>query len=297
MNLQSLIFFLALSILIIGCDFGMDKVYSEMAEVIEANNSTLETSIESKISAMEDMVKRKPDYKPTVPAAKEIQSITLDFIEFLNKVNGHFDNKEFRKIDGNQIKEKSIITKQKVIETLNTLADNRTLGIKKDEIEALSVKHIFLNRNLPQINGKNWKDYNFRRQSVEANKNALSKLENDALMAAKQSIDYLASKIGATATIFEKFVVVNSPEKSHIIKGETYESHIFLSAASSQAKVTVKVDGKELEVERGVATFKTRPTKYGEHKYEAEITVTNPYNNKTETYKETFKYEVGERCY
>jgi len=65
----------------------------KMYEAMKANSDAIENGIESKISAMVEQVKRKPDYKALVPAAKEIEKRTFDFDKFISR---HLQNHAHR---------------------------------------------------------------------------------------------------------------------------------------------------------------------------------------------------------
>ncbi len=306
------------------------NAFFKFRDGLERTNLVVKDANTAKIESMEEAVKKKPDYKPLVPAAKDIQSVIAEFTGYINDVTGRFDDAAGGIIDdpedenfgkperfkdkeiptrffvdgyegpvgesvtaeGPMIKQKVSETKQKLIEVLDKLKGNRTLDIKADEIEDLKNK-LTLEIDTTNLNGKSWEEFNFDHMPVAACYPTLSKLKTDANTSGNMIINYLGSKIGATVVKFDKFVVVNSPKQTYLLQGDTYEADIFLSAASSQAKVNVSVNGSSLPAREGVATYKSTPSGLGEQSYTASITVTNPFNNKSETYKKTFKYTVG----
>jgi hypothetical protein len=93
--------------------------------------------------------------------------------------------------------------------------------------------------------------------------------------------------------------VVSSAKKSYVIRGEEYEADIFLAAAAgadSRTGISISVDGRSLPVgEDGVAKYTAATGGVGIKKYTATINVLNPVDNTTETLKQEFEYEVGER--
>jgi len=306
------------------------NAFFKFRDGLERTNAVVAEANLSKIESMEAAVKKKPDYKPLVPAAKEIQSVIADFTSYVSDVTGRFDeaaggiitdeeDENFGKPErfkdkeiptrffvegyegplgesvtpeGPNIKQKVADTRQALIAVLDKLKGNRTLGIKADEIEGLKSK-LTLEIDTTNLNGKSWEEFNFDHMPVAACYPTLSKLKTDANTSGNMIINYLGSKIGATVVKFDKFVVTSSPKQTYLLQGDTYESEIFLSAASSQAKVKVSVNGSPLTAREGVATYKSTPSGLGEQSYNASITVTNPFNNKSETYKKTFKYTVG----
>jgi len=299
MNTKLLIIFTCTIVCLCGCELGIDRVYMEMYEAMKANSDAIENGIESKISAMLEQVKRKPDYKALVPAAKEIEKLTSDFNRFINGLDEHLDEGNLKVVNDDEIKGEIIAHRQKIIETIKVLSSNKNLRVTEEEIQNLTELHFFPNGTLPLINGKPFDNYSFENQSIACNKAIFAKQKNDALILAKIAVKYLGGKIGVTALIFDKPMIASSPKKNFIIKGETFETDIFLyfPSRTSQLKMIIKVDGEEMPTKNGIATYKTTPTVYGEHRYVVKILVKNPFNNKFETYQRTFAFEVGERCY
>jgi len=276
MNIQSLIFCLVLSFLILGCNYQTDKAYAEMEKILDANNAVLQSNIEMKIGTMEDRVMKFPyrDYRPIAVAAKEIQKKTLSLVNF---IDGSYP---IHREKSEKIEEMIANTQNEVIGILSNFSKNKIFGIQQKEVRNLTTQ--FASEN-----------------EIIDNKTALKKVKNDALIVATQSIDFLASKIGHTIFFWDKFIVVSEPKEVFLTKGETFETYIFASQLSKhKIYKNIKVNGKEIaDMEDGVGTYKTTPTQYGEHTYDVEMVIENPHNGKTETITETFKYEVGERCY
>jgi len=113
-------------------------------------------------------------------------------------------------------------------------------------------------------------------------------------------LNYLAGKVGTTTdVVLDKFTVVSAPKKSYIIKGDKFETDVFLSAAAggdSNTGISISVNGKRLATDKeGVAKFTQTASSTGVKKYSANISVTNPATGETKSYKKQFEYEVGER--
>jgi len=303
MNTKLLIYFVCSMLLLCGCELGTDRVYMEMYEAMNANSDVIENSIQSKIRTMQQEVKKKPDYKTLVPAAHAIEESALDFIKFIDRIDERLDERDFKAINDDEIKSKIIAHRHKIIDVLKALSGNKTLWIKDEEIQNLIKLHFFPNDILPLINGKPFDDYSFENQSIACNKAMFAKQKNDALMLAKVTVNYLASKVGSITfgCSWDRPVVVSSPKTTFITKGETFETDIFLyfhhSVYNHRIKLMAKVNDKEVSVRGGVATYKTTPRVYGKYKYKVEMSFINPFNNKSETYHRTFSFEVGERCY
>jgi len=115
-----------------------------------------------------------------------------------------------------------------------------------------------------------------------------------------EMLNYLAGKVGTTTdVVLDKFTVVSAPKKSYIIKGDKFETDVFLSAAAggdSNTGISISVNGKRLATDKeGVAKFTQTASSTGVKKYSANISVTNPATGETKSYKKQFEYEVGER--
>lgn len=147
---------------------------------------------------------------------------------------------------------------------------------------------------------KNWADFTFGHMPLGACMPIFSKFTNDIKSAESIVLNYLAGKVGLTDDLkFNKFRVVSAPKKSYVIKGENFETEIFLSAAAggeSNTGISISVNGQPLKVDQEGSAKWTQPaTAVGVKKYEAVAVVTNPVTGEKTPYKQTFEYEVGER--
>ncbi len=313
---------------------GTLDAYQNVVEKIRANNSVIDDGLIVLIYDIKDEVRRKIDYKPLLEASEGIQKISEELREFINEINGQFYdfveneddpflkrtqelsknklrnqrlvndffitgyhdiNRNFIEPKGEKIKYKLIVTHRKLIHVLDTLSSHNGLRITNEE--KVEVASRWLLPKLGVLSAQNnWVDNTFSNKSVAATFANLALLENDALLTAQITIRYLGAKIGGCGPIFDKFMVVSSPRKNYVKMGETFQADIFLSAASSQAEVTAKINGKTYPVDRGVILYKIKPDRYGTHTYEAEISLKHPDTGRIETFTKTFQYEVGE-CY
>ncbi len=151
------------------------------------------------------------------------------------------------------------------------------------------------------INKKaSWADFTFGHMPLGATQPIFSKFQNDIKASESAVLNYLAGKVGLTKdVVLDKFRVVSAPKKSYVIKGEKYEADIFLSAAAggdSKTGISISVDGRNLPTDKdGNAKYTSTTTSSGSKKYNAKVSVTNPVTGETDTYTNTFEYEVGER--
>ncbi|MBK8055794.1 MAG: gliding motility protein GldM [Saprospiraceae bacterium] len=147
---------------------------------------------------------------------------------------------------------------------------------------------------------KNWSDFTFGHMPLGACMPIFSKFTNDIKSSEATVLNYLASKVGLTEeVVLDQFRVVSSPKKSYVIKGEKFETEVFLSASAgktSNTGVKISVNGANLPVnEEGAAKWATTAGEVGVKKYEAVANVFNPVTKETKSFRQTFEYEVGER--
>lgn len=146
---------------------------------------------------------------------------------------------------------------------------------------------------------ENWADFTFSHMPLGATMPIFSKFKNDLKSSEASVLNYLMGKVGGEEVILDKFKVVSSPKKTYVIKGEQFETDIFLSAAAgegSKTGISISVNGSPLRMDgEGVAKFTAPAGSAGKKTYKADITVTNPVTGDKKTYTSSFEYEVGER--
>jgi gliding motility-associated protein GldM len=192
---------------------------------------------------------------------------------------------------GEQLKAKILEYREKFVSLLDT-ADRATYG--KDI--ALGID----DESWKKKKKKSWSEMNFNHMPLQAALPILRKFQNDVKNSEATILNYLAGKVGTTdELVLDKFTVVSAAKKAYVIKGESYEADIFLSAfagSDSKTGISISVDGRTLPTDaEGVAKYQATASSVGIKKYSASINVTNPVTNETNTYKKEFEYEVGER--
>ncbi|HAY71682.1 MAG TPA: hypothetical protein DCX89_07300 [Saprospirales bacterium] len=144
-----------------------------------------------------------------------------------------------------------------------------------------------------------WADFTFSHMPLTATLPIFAKFKNDAKSAQAAVLNYLLSKVGGEDVVLDRFTVMSSPKRSYVIKGETFETEVFLSASASSASntgVSISINGQRVAVDQnGVAIWKAAATSLGRKPYTATVSVTNPVTGKTDSYKRDFEFEVGER--
>jgi len=146
---------------------------------------------------------------------------------------------------------------------------------------------------------KDWADFTFNHMPLTATLPIFSKFKNDAKAAEASVLNYLLNKVGSTTEIIlDQYKVVSSPKKTYIIKGDKFETELFLSASASDkvnTGISISVNGRNIPMKDGVAKYVATGTSLGIKKYNAVATVTNPSTHEVSTYKKQYEYEVGER--
>ena len=146
---------------------------------------------------------------------------------------------------------------------------------------------------------ENWADFTFSHMPVGAVLPIFAKFKNDAKATEAAVLNWMLSKVGGEVVVLDQFTVVSAPKKSYVIKGEPFETNIFLSAsASSQSNtgISISVNGQRVPVDKdGVAEYKVSTNSVGIKKYNASVTMLNPVTGESKIYPGEFEYEVGER--
>ena len=150
-----------------------------------------------------------------------------------------------------------------------------------------------------KVGVKDWAEFNFKQMPVQATIPILRKFQNDVKGTESTFLNYLAGQVGTTTeVVLDKYAVVSAPEKSYIIKGEKYNSELFLGAFAgedSKTGIKISVDGRNLQLRDGVATYSVPTSSTGVKRYTATAQITNPATGEVKTVKKEFEYEVGER--
>ncbi len=339
MKSNLIISLLIFSILMNACGYSFEtdqtlEAYLDVVARMERSNYAIHEANNSRVLLMEDLLRRKPDYKLLSEAARDIIEVAKEFTTDIDNVNrefyqyiqigdGMFIN-YFQTLDKSTLRNKQLVndffvngykdmngnwnapegvninakiseTNHRFINILNELRENRIFGIRESEKREVISKFLLGTPENHALQNNVKKDI-FTNKSVAATYANMTMLKNDALLTAQMLVNYLGGKISGQHPIFDRFMVVSSPRKIYIKKGETFKADIFLSAASSQSEFTAKINGKTYPVDKGVILYEIKPDRYGTHTYEAEISLKHPDTKRIETFTKTFKYEVGE-CY
>ena len=307
--------------------FSLDKGIKNSNSIIETANGQIMSAIDAQVEAYQG----RDDFKLYQAKAKRASTLTKEFNGYVQSLwDGLFEaaggddpkdpGKPKRK------KDKDVTTRMFVLGDAATPADDgvgfelekRILTLrdslkslvnavvdpsKPDEVEAAKSVIESLSLEEPTIpensEKKNWSDFTFRQMPVAAVFPILTKMKNDAETSESALMNYFFGKMGSQEIIFDKFEPVASATTGYVIKGDTYEADIFLSAYSSQSAGTssVYVNGSRVKMDdgKGKYTAGTGGSGLGPKKYNVRIDVTNPLTGEVKKYTKEFTYEVGER--
>ncbi len=307
---------------IINAFFLIDRGIENSNEIIDDSNTFGLTALEK--NAEQDLER----YRPLVEAAKEVQSISMEFDQYIDAIRdtlvnesggmypeddpkhgGHpkgYKNKDVTTRElvdrgvGAEIKARIDSTRSELLSIVNDLIGTEGTNITEETVAELE-KSISLNTNndweTKVKKPVSWEHYTFNQMPLAAVFPIFRKFQNDMKSSEAAIINFLVNQVGASTFKVDQFFPISSARRSYIIAGETYEAEISIGASSRSVNenMVVKVNGQTLPVTDGVAQYTARPTTTGVKPYRVDITLTNPTTGEVETISKEFEYEVGRR--
>ncbi|HRV84559.1 MAG TPA: gliding motility protein GldM [Saprospiraceae bacterium] len=294
---------------------------------LKKSNSVLDDENAVKPARIDQLSKKKQEeFKIYAERAPQVRALSAEFASYVSAItdymidqtgnkDGKVDEGDYVEVQGHtQLRGK----KDKDITTRYLVGDKKEPGIGgelKNKILEYRGKFLdlvdeadraeFENKIALNVDEETWKhakdkssweDYYFRQMPLAATLPIFTKFINDAKSSENAILDYYLEKVGGTEIVFDQFQVVASPKKSYITRGENYEADIFLSAFSKNVEnLSVRINGANVPVNNGVASFKSPGSSVGVKKYTATISFTNPVTKEVTTKTQDFEYEVGER--
>ncbi len=280
----------------------MDKSIGESSRIVGDSNAQLFGAIEQQADAYSQ-------FAPFKTKANEAQILVKTFYEYVGELRSELIETSGGLDENNEPvskKRKEPTTRLFVNEGRGDELESKIIDIRRrllDLVEDGNEKAL-LEKILPlelepipaDSDKNNWAQFTFQQMPVAAVLPILSKFQNDAKIAESAILNYFYSKVQGEKVVFDQYAAVISADKSYVIKGESLSSEIFLSAFSTTAdNVTIKVNGREIDVRDGKALFNIRPNEIGSQSFTAEVSMTNPITKEVKTYTKKFNYEVGER--
>ena len=127
----------------------------------------------------------------------------------------------------------------------------------------------------------------------------LSSLRNQIQADKILMLNYLDNKTGSTDVCgWTMYRAAIAPKKAALIEGETFEADIYLAKYESvpSSNLTIKVNGKLLEINGGFAHFKSKNQTIGTKTIKAEAIIRNPLTGTYTTTEGSFEYQVLPKC-
>lgn len=294
---------------------------------IEGSNKIIDKSNDFALGALEQNVKQDEErYGKLLVAAKEIQTISKDFTEYIASVrekmvsetDGYYPetdkdhagqpkgykNKDVttrvlvKQEEGEKIKARILSTREELLKIVNSLKGIKGTNITDESIAELE-KSITLNISDEWEKSKkpSWSYFTFNQMPLAATFPIFRKFENDMKSSEAAVLNYLVGQVGAKTFKIDNFLPIASAPKSYVIAGDEYKADITIGASSKSVydNMSIRVNGSAIPVKDGIGAFTARPTTPGIQKYKVDITLTNPTTGDVETYQKEFEYEVGRR--
>jgi gliding motility-associated protein GldM len=297
---------------------------------LKSANTSLDKANESLPQAIKDGAKKKGSLQVYADRVDQVRSISKENTQYIQSIMDQLidesGNKNKSVDEGDYVTNaglKELKGKRDYDATTRLMVGHDGVKGKGEDLKdkMLKVKQEFMKLidpadaktfNLPiEIDDETWKkstnkkqswsDFTFGHMPVAAVEPIFSKFINDTKASEAAVLNYLANKVGLTKdeVVLDKFRVVAAPKKSYILRGESYEADVFLSAAAggdSKTRINISVNGSSLPTDKdGIARYKATGSALGKKTYTATASVTNPITNKTDVYKSEFEYEVGEK--
>ena len=305
------------------------NAFEMVDEGLKSANTSLDASNESMPLLINDAAKKKASlatYADRIDGIRALSSESTDYIDAIvdnlidesGIIDGKVDDNDYVVIKGGkrelrgkknydgttrimveagkgeELREKMMEIKSKFLEFADEADRPALMASIPIEIDNEAWK------NSPNEK-KNWADFTFGHMPLGATMPIFSKFKNDIKAAEAELLNYLAGKVGVggQTVVLDKYTVVSAPKKSYIIKGEKFETDVFLSASAgtdSQTGLSISVNGKGMRPDKdGVAKYSENASTTGVKKYNAAITISDPVTGEKQTFRKEFEYEVGER--
>ncbi|MCB0592857.1 MAG: gliding motility protein GldM [Lewinellaceae bacterium] len=289
--------------------FTLNKGISQSNDIVENTNQTLLTNIQKQADAYKNA--ENDQYLADAKGVKKTADEFVKYVEDLKKelfdAAGGPSEKDPEK--PKRIKDKDVTTRLLVglenqpgkgFELEQKIRDTREQLIKlvgNDPSVAAAMPLNIDEEAVKRSDKNNWTEYNFKQMPVAAVFPLLTKFQNDAKASSTSALNYLLGKVAGEDIKFDAFEPVVSASKGYVIRGEKYSADVFLSAFSTSAGDNTKiyVNGQNLPVENGKATYESTAAGIGTKKYKVRIEVENPLTGEVKPYEKEFEYEVGER--
>ena len=139
---------------------------------------------------------------------------------------------------------------------------------------------------------KNWTYSYFHMTPTIASLTILSKFQNDVKNSEAQLVDYIHQQVGSVKVVYDKFEAIAQANRTYAMPGDEIEVTAGVGAFSDAAKPRITINGQNMTLDGGKATFKTTASGAGEHSVAVKVEFTKP-DGTTAVKDEIVKYTVG----
>ncbi len=278
---------------------------------LEESNEALDQNIKAVVAAIKKNAEKDPEaYQQYVDKIPEVKAVSESLVSFIDSISNHMIVKSGGYTEEGELagkKNKNITTrylvdkgygeklKAKILETREKFLQLVPDSLQGEIAQKLPL-HIDDETWKESEDKVSWADFNFRQMPLKAVLPILVKFKNDAKASESVVFNKYLEIIGGKQIVFDNYKVVSSPKKSYIILGETFETEVFMTATSKTVEgLQIFVNGRELPIEDGVATYKATPSSTGIKKYTAKVLITNPVTGEVTEDEQVYEYEVGTR--
>ena len=126
----------------------------------------------------------------------------------------------------------------------------------------------------------------------------LSSLQNKVIFDNSTFFHYVQQKFSSDNLIFNDYKIVVAPKKVNLSEGDSIEADVYLTnyAKNMDTYSTLKVNGKTIPTNLGVAHFVQEKPKVGINRLEAKAEIRNLVTGKTYTTTTLFEFLVSPKC-
>ncbi|MEL6273613.1 MAG: GldM family protein [Bacteroidota bacterium] len=209
---------------------------------------------------------------------------------------------------GEELKEKIIETRQRLIDSYTTLLRDHGENMDQDQasidrlIQSVATEMPFKIDDETWKESKDkssWRDFKFRQMPVAAVLPLLSSMQSDLKIAEANMVNSMAQLAGGKVVDFDSFFPVVAADRSYVVSGESINAKVSVGTYSTSldpSNVTITANGRPLTVNSdGTADLTIPASGVGQKTVNLGVSVRNPLTDKVTEGDGTFVYEVGTR--
>lgn len=280
------------------------KSIEESIVSIEAKNNSTMKQFEAQLK--NDRKRTEPYYNKALEANKEsnelykyIEDIKQQMIQEADGIDK--ETGEIAQAKDTDIPTRMMIENGKGAELQNKINQTREdliAILRKANLSSQTLKTIqkdmVLKAEDPVDDRENrdWATYRFQSVPVAAAVTLLTKVQNDVKNTQADIIDRLLKAIAQEDIALDVLTPVVKMTKSSFAEGEKVEAQILLAAYSSTQNPTITLEGQQLDVANGSATWTTTASSVGEKILNGKIIVKNPTTGEQKDYPYKVNYDV-----